>query len=206
MIPETRSLLLATHNPAKLQRYQGLLAPFAWLRLLAPADLGLRLNVVETGTSAAENARLKAEAYAGAASLPALGIDEALYIPALPPEAQPGVLVRRNGGKTLDDEALLEMFLSLARSLPPEQRGVSWVFALCLTLPDNGPHFTAQAGCSGWLSDQPCRPYAPGYPLSAILLDGATHKRVRRLSTAETKRREAPLADALAELIHQWVG
>lgn len=198
------SLLIATRNPAKLERYRRALAQFPDLLVLSPLDVGLDLAVVEEGGSAADNARLKAHIYAAAAGLPALGIDEALFIPALPPDQQPGVLVRRNGGRPLLDEELLEVFLERARSLSPEQRAVQWVFALCLALPD-GRSFSDQAVWGSRLSDWPHRPYPPGYPLSAVLIDAETGKPVTRLSEAEARRRDRPVYEAAARLVGQWL-
>lgn len=195
-------LLIATHNPAKFRRYQAILALYSHLTILAPADLGLNLAVEENGTTAAENAARKATTYAAASGLPSLGIDEALFIPALPPEEQPGVFVRRESGRTLSDDELLEVYLQKARSLLPEQRGVQWVYAICLALPD-GRTFEAQSGWAGWLSDQPCLPFSPGYPLSAVLLDGQTRKPLNRLSEEETRRHEASLAQAVSKLVHR---
>ena len=154
-------LLIATRNPAKLERYRRALDRFSDLPVLTPQEVNLDLAVEEDGATAAENASLKARAYAEAALLPALGIDEALFIPALPPSQQPGVLVRRNGGRSLTDEELLDTYLERARSLAPEQRAVQWIFALCLALPD-GRSFSDQAGWNGWLSDRAYLPYQPG--------------------------------------------
>lgn len=196
-------LILATRNPAKLDRYRCALAQFPDLSVLSPQDVGLDLAVAEDGGSAADNACLKAQAYAAAAGLPALGIDEALFIPALPPDQQPGVLVRRNGGRSLSDEELLDAFLERARSLLPEQRAVQWVFALCLALP-GGPSFSDQAVWDGWLSDRPYLPYRPGYPLSAALIDAGTGKPVTHLSEAESRQRDQPVYAAIARLVGAW--
>lgn len=197
-------LILATRNPAKLDRYRRALAQFPDLLVLSPRDVGLDLAVAEDGGSAAENACLKARAYATAAGLPALGIDEALFIPALPPDQQPGVLVRRNGGRSLSDEELLDVFLERARSLLPDQRAVQWVFALCLALP-GGPSFSDQAVWGGWLSDRPYHPYRPGYPLSAALIDAGTGKPVTCLSEAESRQRDQPVYAAIARLVGAWL-
>jgi XTP/dITP diphosphohydrolase len=198
------SLLIATQNPAKLRRYRTLLADYPDLKLLAPSDLALSLDVVESGSRASENARLKAQAYAIASGLPALGIDEALFFPALPPEQQPGVWVRRRGGKAQDDEQLLATFLGLARALPPERRRVMWQFALCLALPESGELYQEEAHWSGTLSEQPTRPYSPGYPLSAILIDDLSGKPVLRMTEQELRERERPLAEALNRLLQSW--
>jgi len=197
-------LILATRNPAKLDRYRRALTQFPDLPVLSPQDVGLDLAVAEDGRSAADNACLKARAYAAAAGLPALGIDEALFIPALPPDQQLGVLVRRNGGRSLSDEELLDAYLERARGLLPEQRAVQWVFALCLAFPD-GRSFSDQAVWDGWLSDRPYRPYRPGYPLRAALIDAGTGKPVTHLSEAESRQRDQPVYNAIARLIGAWL-
>lgn len=199
-----KPLLIATYNPAKLGRYQAILNSFPELEACSPEALGIHIAVEESGASAAENARLKAQAFADASGLPALGIDEALYISALPADQQPGVMVRRNGGKPLDDAALLAAFLEIARRLEPKQRAIRWLYALCLVVP-GGEIYSAETGWSGWLTDTPALPYQPGYPLSSILLDGETRKPIRRLSAAEARRREEPLYQAVGQMVRAWL-
>ena len=57
--------------------------------MLSPADLGIALDVAETGASYAENAILKARALAGASGLPALADDSGLEVDAL--DGFPGI-------------------------------------------------------------------------------------------------------------------
>lgn len=196
-------LLIATGNPSKFNRYREILAQFPRLKVLSPRDLGLSVPVDESGAAAAENARFKAEAYLAASGLPALGIDEALNIPALLPEEQPGVMVRRFGAKSggaLDDEELLQAFIAVARRLAPSQRAVRWTFAVCLALPD-GRRLAEEAGWDGVLTDHPRLPYPPGYPLSAILVDAGTGKPVSLMTDAERRQRDLPLAAAVRRLV-----
>jgi len=200
------TLLIATRNPAKLRRYRAILGQFPGLEVLSPQDLGLDLSVAETGATAAENAHLKASAYAAASGLPALGIDEALYIPALSPEDQPGVYVRRAhlaDGGSLGDEELLGFFLETARRLPSDQREVQWLYAVCLALPYDQAHWSDQSYWSAWLSEKPFLPYEPGYPLSAILCDRITGKPVRAMTVEEQNQREGPLTAAVVRLVCQ---
>ena len=56
-------LLLATNNPGKLHELVPLLGDVP-LHIVTPHSLGLHLDVEETGTTYAENARLKAAAFA----------------------------------------------------------------------------------------------------------------------------------------------
>ena len=75
-------ILVATANRGKLHEIQALLAGLP-LRLLIPADLGLSLQVAETGDSYAVNAALKATAFARLAGMLALADDSGLEVDAL---------------------------------------------------------------------------------------------------------------------------
>jgi len=194
------NLLIATKNPAKLSRYLRMLASYPQLSLLSPGDLDLDISIQEEGCAPQANARLKAQGYQRASGLACLGIDEALYIPALPAEEQPSVYVRRQAGVRLSDQALLEAYMDKVGHLSFEQRIVEWVFALCLALPD-GRMFEEETGYSGRFSLQPRLPYPPGYPLSALLIDDLSGKPVLDLTEAETRRREKPIQEALGRLL-----
>ena len=72
-------LLIATTNPGKLAEFRELLGDL-------PVELALPerdLRVAETGSSYAENAALKARAYAAAGGLPTLADDSGLEVDAL---------------------------------------------------------------------------------------------------------------------------
>ncbi len=193
-------LLIGTSNPAKLARYRALLSRFASLEVLSPQQIGLQLSIEEDGQTPAENALLKARRYADRSRLPSLGIDESLSIPFLPLKDQPGVFVRRNGGKELSDLEMLDQFQQIARQLPSDQRIVVWTYAVCLALPDAGS-FEDASTLQAVLTDQPCLPLTPGYPLSSLLLDPLTGKPLQQLTPAERYYRDIPLAEKVARLV-----
>jgi len=91
-------LVLASHNAGKLKEFDALLSPFG-ITLLSAGALGLP-EPEETGTSFAENARLKAEAAATAAGLPALADDSGFCVRAL--GGAPGIYSARWGGPAKD--------------------------------------------------------------------------------------------------------
>ncbi len=103
-----RTLLIATRNAGKIREYRDL---FAHLRFeLASLDeLGIGLEVEETGNSFEENARLKAVSYANASGEFALADDSGLEVDAL--HGEPGVLSARYGGPGLDDAARIALLL-----------------------------------------------------------------------------------------------
>jgi XTP/dITP diphosphohydrolase len=75
-------LLIATTSAGKLREWQALLADLP-LELLSLADVGIELDVDETGTTFAENAVLKAEAYGRASQMLTLAEDSGLCVAAL---------------------------------------------------------------------------------------------------------------------------
>ncbi len=88
------TLLIASTNPGKLYEFQEIFAGFHhdWLsrvKLQLPADLGIQLQVDETGATYAENAALKARAYSRASGLLTLADDSGLEVDAL--DGQPGL-------------------------------------------------------------------------------------------------------------------
>lgn len=84
----SHQLLLASNNKGKLREIQALLQDEN-LELLLPTQIGLELEVAETGSTYAENAALKGVAFARAAGLLTLADDSGLEVDAL--GGQPGL-------------------------------------------------------------------------------------------------------------------
>lgn len=93
-----KRLLLATHNPHKLQEVREMLAPLG-IEVVSAADAALK-DVAETGITFEENALLKARAGFEATGLPTLADDSGLCIRAF--GDAPGIFSARfaaeNGG------------------------------------------------------------------------------------------------------------
>jgi XTP/dITP diphosphohydrolase len=75
-------LLIATTNPGKIKEIASLLSNLP-VELLTPPDIGLHLEVAETGSSYKENAEIKALAYSQASNLPVLADDTGLEVDVL---------------------------------------------------------------------------------------------------------------------------
>lgn len=75
-------LLIATTNPGKITEISSLLSDIN-VELLTPSDIGLNLDVDETGSSYRENAEIKALAFSQASNLPVLSDDTGLEVEAL---------------------------------------------------------------------------------------------------------------------------
>ncbi len=86
------AVLLASENRGKWIEIQDLLKDLP-IDLLTPADIGLHLNVLENGATYAENAALKACAFAEASQLVCLADDSGLEVDAL--DGRPGLYSAR---------------------------------------------------------------------------------------------------------------
>ena len=93
-------LLIATNNHGKLHELLPLLGDLPF-HLVTPHDLDLHLEVEETGTTYAENARLKAEAFVQTSGLLTLADDSGLEVDAL--GGAPGVHSARYAGAGASD-------------------------------------------------------------------------------------------------------
>lgn len=91
-------LVIASHNPGKVREIADLLQPFG-AAVTSAADLNLA-EPIETGTTFAENAELKARAAAEASGVPALADDSGLVVAAL--AGQPGIHSARWAGPEKD--------------------------------------------------------------------------------------------------------
>ena len=124
-------LVIASHNPGKVEEIAALLAPFAG-ETIAAGSLGIP-EPEETGDSFEANAALKARAAAAASELPALADDSGLVVPAL--SGAPGIYSARWAGPAKDFWVAMER---VHRELGDKDRNASFVAVLALAWPD-GP-------------------------------------------------------------------
>src|SRR5439155_6067453 len=122
-------LVIASHNPGKIEEIEALLAPYGVAAIGAGA-LGLP-EPEETGTSFEENASLKARAAMQASGLPALADDSGLVVPAL--AGAPGIYSARWAGPSKDFRVAMQR---VQRELADKDRRAHFVAVLALAWPD----------------------------------------------------------------------
>jgi XTP/dITP diphosphohydrolase len=150
-------LLVATHNAGKRREFAALLGPWKG-ELLFPDMLGLRLEVVEDGTTYAENALKKARAYARAANMLALADDSGLEVDAL--GGAPGVHSARYVAGS--DRARVEALLEALTGVPWERRSARFRCVVAMVSPD-GVWETAEGVCEGAIAFEPAGDGGFGY-------------------------------------------
>lgn len=162
----TPRLLVATHNPGKLREYRALLAGLP-LDLVTPADIGLDLDVEETGATFEANAVLKAQAFAAAAGLPALADDSGLVVDAL--GGFPGVVSARWAPGS--DADRVQALLARLASVPAAARTARFQAVVALALPDG--RIERGAGfVEGRIADAPRGSGGFGYDPIFLVEDG----------------------------------
>ncbi len=170
--------VLATHNPGKLREMSAILGELG-VEVVSPADVGITVDVEETGTTFAENAMLKAKAICAAAGLPAIADDSGLCVDAL--NGGPGVYSARYGGEGLDDKGRYMLLLNSMRG--QTTRKAHFACAIACAFP-NGDELTAQGQCDGAIAFAPMGEGGFGYdPVFLVPEKGKTFGQL----TAEEK-------------------
>jgi XTP/dITP diphosphohydrolase len=193
-------LVIATHNPGKLTEMRDLLAPYG-IDAVSAGELGLG-EPDETGTTFQANARIKAEAAAQAARLPAFADDSGLAVDAL--AGQPGIHSARWAGPSKDFNGAMtrvERLLQERGATEPAQRGAHFVSALCVAWPD-GHCEEVEARVDGTLVWPPRGTAGFGYD-PVFLPDG--HERTFGEMSAEEKHGLPPHGKGLSHRARAFV-
>ncbi len=143
-------MVLASKNPKKLVEMKDILSELG-IEVVLESDVGIDVEVEETGTTFEENSLLKAKAVMEASGLPAIADDSGLCVTAL--GGGPGVYSARYGGEDKGgfnhrDELVLE---GLRGQIDRSAKFVSVVTA-CFP---NGDVLTARGECPGLITYSP---------------------------------------------------
>ncbi len=194
-------LLIATHNRGKLREYQELLAGLP-LTLSTLDDVGIGEEVEESGATYAENARLKAEAYARQSGRLTLADDSGLEVDAL--GGEPGVRSRRYAGEGKSDAERNEYLLARLRDVPANARAARFRCVIAIAEPD-GRLWLSEGTCEGEIAFEPRGKNGFGYdPIFILREDG---RRMAELSPEEKNRlsHRARAAQGAREILKQLV-
>ncbi len=187
--------VLASHNPGKLAEMQSILSGYG-VEVVSPAEVGVSLEVEETGSTFGENAMLKAKAYCEASGLPAIADDSGLCVDAL--NGGPGVYSARYGGEDLDDRGRCMLLLSNLRG--QTTRAAHFSCAIACAFPD-GRTLTAEGRCDGAIAFAPLGDGGFGYdPLFLLAEKGKTFGQLSPEEKSAVSHRGKALAAFAAEL------
>ena len=113
---ERIKLFYATNNKSKLHNMRFRLQNYP-IDVLCPDDLNLHIEVEENGSTAVENALIKASAYYEAVQFPTIAGDSGVSLTGVAEEDQPGLLVRRVNGKVLTDDEMINHYAGLVKKV-----------------------------------------------------------------------------------------
>ena len=153
-------VVLASKNKHKLEEISKITEKFGF-ELILQSQLGVDIDVEETGSTFEENSFLKAEAVMKATGLPALADDSGIAVDAL--GGEPGIYSARYGfDESLDDWGRLELLLKNTEHVPDGQRQAQFVCVITMVTPE-GKTIQARGEIHGELLRAPRGEHGFGY-------------------------------------------
>ena len=170
-----KKVVFATENDSKVKRFKnGLLEKN--IEIISLNNIDTKVEVIENGKNAIENALIKARTYAKVSDLPVFAMDDNLYIDGIPDEKQPGMYVRRVNGKRLNDDEMIEYYSNLAHTYGKNGRlTCRWVYGIAVINKDKESTYTWSKE-DFYIVDKPTNKINPGYPLNTISINKRLNK------------------------------
>lgn len=140
-----KTVLIASSNPGKLREIQSLLQDIP-VKLVLPADLGIKLDVVEDGDTYLKNAQKKARAYCEASGLITLADDSGLEVDVL--DGAPGIYSARYAPQPGASDADRRVYMLEQLSGKPQPWSAHFHCTVVICTPD-GEEFNHVGNCYG---------------------------------------------------------
>ena len=176
-----KSILIATHNKAKLKEIKQGLSPLKKLsvKIVSLNDLKIKREPKEIGETFKENAILKAKFYGKLINLPTIADDGGLVIPYL--NNEPGVKSRRWLGREASDEELINYTLLHLKGVKKADRTAYLETCICFYSlvspnpqgsrnPEGSVIICEQEKIKGHIAEKPSPRRIEGYPYRALLI------------------------------------
>ena len=166
MNSDLQQFVLGTHNKKKRAELDHLLRPHGFA-VRSLEDFPNAIEVVEDGSSFAENAAKKATEQAVHLGAWVLGEDSGISIDAL--GGEPGIYSARFAGPEATDEDNNRLALKQLKDVPRKKRTAFYTCHMTLSDPQGNVHIDCEATCRGILRTQPSGTGGFGYdPLFEI--------------------------------------
>lgn len=141
----------ATNNSKKLKEIQRILTSLGH-EAKTLNELGIKVEIEETGKTFAENAMIKAKTIAQICKMPTISDDSGLEVEYL--DNRPGVYTARYAGEHATDEENINKLLSELKDVPKEKRKARFVSSVCVYVPKEDGNiitYTETARSEGWI-------------------------------------------------------
>ena len=187
-------LVLASKNKGKLVEMQAILSELG-VEVVLQSELGIDVDVEETGTTFTENAELKAKAVMEASGLPAIADDSGLCVDWL--QGAPGIYSARYGGVETDEDRY-RLLLNNMRGAT--NRAAHFHASIVCCFP-NGDTVTAEGDCFGTVAYAPAGEGGFGYdPIFFVPEKRKTFSQLTAEEKNEISHRGVALRDFAAKL------
>ncbi len=142
-------VIAATKNKGKIREMHEILSPLD-IEIISQQEMGIELDVEETGDTFIKNALIKARAVAMVCDYPVLADDSGICVDAL--GGAPGVRSARYAGDNATDEDKINKMLDEIGD--NENRNAKFVTAVAFIYPD-GREITAEGEVKGYITKEP---------------------------------------------------
>jgi XTP/dITP diphosphohydrolase len=154
-----REVVIATRNEGKLREIKDILVPWS-LKILSLKDFPGIPEIIEDGSTFAQNAAKKAREVARQTGRVAIADDSGLVVEAL--QGRPGVFSSRYGGEKATDEERFQKLLAEMTGIPEGKRQAAFVCTIALATPQ-GQVELLEGRCRGQIAFAPRGKHGFGY-------------------------------------------
>jgi len=163
----TKKLFYATNNPGKkfeISRYLN----YNGIMVTSPEELGINIDIPETGNSLEENAILKVKGYQDLITDKLiLADDTGLEIDSL--HGEPGIHVRRwkDHQNKMTDQEIIEYCIEKMKDIPKEKRGAQFRTVIALGKLDGNIEIF-EGTLKGYILEKPSTQRVEGFPFESL--------------------------------------
>ena len=144
---DNMDIIVATNNQGKVKEIKQLLSPH---NVMSQSEIGIDIDVEETGETFVENAFLKARAIKPYTSYAIIADDSGLMVDYL--NGEPGVYSARYAGENTTPLQGIEKLLKNLDGVPFEGRSAHFTSVIALILPD-GSEYSFEGRCDGYITN-----------------------------------------------------
>ena len=192
--------VLASHNKGKIKEMQEVLGELG-VEVVTPGELGITVDVEETGTTFEANALIKAEAAVAETGFSAIADDSGLVVDAL--DGEPGVYSARYAGVHGDDAANNAKLLRNLENVEDADRTARFMSVVALVRAD-GIVLSGEGSCEGMIGHELRGDHGFGY--DPLFLPNDTPGKTMAELTPEEKNAISHRFHALQNLSRELTG
>ena len=165
-----QTILIATHNPAKLKELSTNLKKIIdqKVKIISLKDINITSEPEETGKDFAENSLLKAKYYAKKSGLPTIADDGGIEIDVF--GGEPGVNSKRWLGYDASDAEIIDYLLGKINQFEMEKRTAHLKTCITFYDPKTDSYLQETEQIDGKIADKITTNFAKGFPYRALFI------------------------------------